>query len=251
MHIAVAIANNEATFESNWSNFTSLHQRRRQSLGQSGCFSNATFTRFLYDVAKHFHQAGLLDLVCISVDNRPIAAEICFRDRASSFAYQIGIDPDALEHNPGWLVNTASIRNAIELGLSSFDLCRGDAEYKRQLGATPTVCKKLRIVPPRLTLAGAQRRHDNRSGDETLVSWHVAGSCRPIVNDSNPILTPSVPAMMPLGNLADNATLAPDGYCVGVPTATGAATSCPSVAQLETPLVRRLGCGFGGRCNPG
>jgi CelD/BcsL family acetyltransferase involved in cellulose biosynthesis len=47
-------------------------------------------------------------------------------------------------------VNAASIRRAIELGLTSFDLCRGDAEYKRQLGAAPTVCKKLRIVPPRL-----------------------------------------------------------------------------------------------------
>ena len=147
---AVSIADSEATFENNWLNFTHLHQRRRQSLGQPGCFANEAFARFLYDVAKQFHQAGFLDLVFISAAGRPIAAEICFRDRASSFAYQIGIDPDTLDHSPGWLVNAASIRHAIDLGLSSFDLCRGDAEYKRQLGATPTVCKKLRIVPPRL-----------------------------------------------------------------------------------------------------
>jgi CelD/BcsL family acetyltransferase involved in cellulose biosynthesis len=147
---AVSIADSETTFENNWAHFRQLHQRRRQSLGQAGCFANETFSRFLYDVAKEFHEAGLLDLVCISSESRPIAAEICFRDQASSFAYQIGIDPDALDQNPGWLVNAASIRRAIELGLSSFDLCRGDAEYKRQLGATPTVCKKLRIVPPRL-----------------------------------------------------------------------------------------------------
>ena len=51
-----------------------------------------------------------------------------------------------------FLINNAgrSIRRAIESGLTNFDLCRGDAEYKRHLGAAPTVCKKLRIVPPRL-----------------------------------------------------------------------------------------------------
>jgi CelD/BcsL family acetyltransferase involved in cellulose biosynthesis len=148
--LAVSIADSEAAFENNWTQFTQLHQRRRQSLGEAGCFANETFSCFLYDVARQFHQAGLLDLVCISADNRPIAAEICFRDQSSSFAYQIGIDPDALGHSPGWLVNAASIRRAIGLGLSSFDLCRGDAEYKRHLGADPTTCKKLRIVPPRL-----------------------------------------------------------------------------------------------------
>lgn len=148
--LTVCIADDEATFAQNWSHFTTLHQRRRQSLGEKGCFANETFSCFLHDVAKRFQQAGLLDLVCISQGNEPIATEICFRDQRGSFAYQIGINPDALDHSPGWVVNAASIRRAIELKLTHFDLCRGDAEYKRQLGAEPTVCRKLRIVPPRL-----------------------------------------------------------------------------------------------------
>ncbi len=145
---SVTTAESEESLEAIWLSLIDLHQRRRQSLGETGRFADATFSRFLLDVAKRFHHMGRLDLICISSAAGPIAAEICFRDCTSSFAYQIGIAPDALGHNPGWLVNTASIRRAIDLGLSSFDLCRGDAEYKRHLGARPTVCKKVRIVPP-------------------------------------------------------------------------------------------------------
>ena len=145
---SVDLGESERSFNENWSKLTNLHQRRRQSLGECGCFTSTAFSQFLREVARQFHQMGRLDLACISSPSGPIAAEICFRDCKSSFAYQIGIEPDALVHNPGWLVNTASIQHAIDLGLSSFDLCRGDSEYKRHLGASPKICRKLRIVPP-------------------------------------------------------------------------------------------------------
>ena len=89
-------------------------------------------------------------MVCVKHAGRPIASEICFRSPLGTYAYQIGIDPDSLKQNPGWLVNAASIRLAIQQGLSYFDFCRGDFDYKRQMGAKPVVCRRLRMVPPRL-----------------------------------------------------------------------------------------------------
>ncbi|MGB7344867.1 MAG: GNAT family N-acetyltransferase [Pirellulaceae bacterium] len=145
----VSIANDKATFQQTWDCFVDLHQRRRESQGEDDSFADTTFTGFLHDIAGQFFDAGNLDMVCVSSNEGPIATEICFRSRTCSYAYQIGINPDSLKDNPGWLVNAASIQRAIELGLTHFDFCRGDFDYKRQMGADPIVCQRLRIVPPR------------------------------------------------------------------------------------------------------
>ncbi|QDT12367.1 GNAT family N-acetyltransferase [Planctomycetes bacterium K23_9] len=146
----VSIASDPTEFECNWMHFVTLHQRRRTSLGDPGCFADGDFAAFLHNIAADFFRSGHLDMVCVSDNSGPIATEICFRDDHCSYAYQIGIDPDALKQNPGWLVNTASIRHAIELGLSEFDFCRGDFDYKRQLGAEKTACQRLRLTPNRM-----------------------------------------------------------------------------------------------------
>ena len=85
---------------------------------------------------------GLLDLVCVTIAKRPVAIEICFRGEPTTFAYQVGIEPDSLRENPGWLANTASIQRAISLQQTGFDLCRGDEQYKRHLvRASKAVCR--------------------------------------------------------------------------------------------------------------
>ncbi|MEZ6086966.1 MAG: GNAT family N-acetyltransferase [Pirellulaceae bacterium] len=143
-------AESEADFLRSWDRLVDLHQRRRNSLGESGCFARPKFKESLFATAKAFHEADRLDFVTVLIGDRPVAAELCFRGSRTTYAYQIGIDPDALKDNPGWLVNTASIARAIELGQTGFDLCRGDAAYKHHLGARPTTCRSLRLVPPRL-----------------------------------------------------------------------------------------------------
>ncbi len=148
--LTVSIANDTEAFEENWNHFVNLHQLRRASLGENGCFADEKFSAFLHDIASQFFATGELDMVCISKDDKAIATEICFRGPGCSYAYQIGNDPNSLKDNPGWLVNTASIQHAIDLGLNEFDFCRGDFEYKRQLGAEAHICRRLRMTPPRL-----------------------------------------------------------------------------------------------------
>lgn len=147
-HIHVAAGLHE--FETMWDELIEMHQRRRNSLGEAGCFASFEFSDFITDVARQFFVADQLDLVQVSKDQWPIATELCFRGSDITFAYQIGIEPEALRENPGWLVNTAAINHARELGQSGFDWCRGDEEYKRRLGASPKPCLHCRIVPPRL-----------------------------------------------------------------------------------------------------
>ena len=132
-----------------WNAFIELHQRRRNSLGEGGCFASDTFSEFLLDASRTFQQLGRLDLACVQLGEQSVATELCFRGDKTTFAYQIGISPDHLRANPGWLVNTASIRRALSLGQTGFDLCRGDEEYKGHLGAVPTACLECRLVPPK------------------------------------------------------------------------------------------------------
>ena len=144
----IHIAENEEEFKQTWCELVKLHKQRRISNGKQGSFFDDNFIAFLFEAASQFHSARMLDLISVSVGGKTIAAEICFRGTPVTYAYQIGIDPDSLRLNPGWLVNVASIEHAISIGQRGFDLCRGDSEYKKHLGADPTESVEYRLVPP-------------------------------------------------------------------------------------------------------
>lgn len=143
-------ANSVSDLQSVWACLVELHQRRRTSLGDAGCFADLRFTRFLWDATTAAYRNGQLDLAAVWDGSRPVAAEIAFRGGRLAYAYQIGIDPGALKHNPGWLVNWALIRRAWADGLTHLDMCRGDSEYKQRLGAVPSECFRYRIAAPQI-----------------------------------------------------------------------------------------------------
>ncbi len=107
-----------------------LHQRRREQLGQAGCFASERFAAFHRDVMTTMLRAGQLHLHWLELDGRPVAAEYHLAGSGVVYAYQAGLDPDALEYEPGSLITQASLRRAIELGFRAFDFLRGDEPYK-------------------------------------------------------------------------------------------------------------------------
>jgi CelD/BcsL family acetyltransferase involved in cellulose biosynthesis len=159
---------NEADFELAWNLLVDLHQRRRHSLGEPGCFSSEPFGQFLRNVSKQFLHAGYLHMVHIELAGRPIAAALNFWGGHVTYAYQVGIDPESLAENPGWLVNTACIQHAIATAQLGFDLLRGDEPYKGHLRAQPRPSKELRIVPNRLR---SQLWHTAWRAGTTMKDW--------------------------------------------------------------------------------
>src|SRR5262249_48782604 len=91
-----------------------------------------------------------------------------------TYEYQVGIDPESLAEYPGWLVNSAAIRHAIENKRKGFDLLRGDEPYKSHLGAEPRACKELRIVPNRLR---SQLWHKAWRTGNTMKDWLKNSLC--------------------------------------------------------------------------
>jgi CelD/BcsL family acetyltransferase involved in cellulose biosynthesis len=133
-----------------WSTVVDLHQRRRQSLREAGCFASSKWAAFHWEVAQQLLAQGRLRLSVLELDGQPIAAEYHLAGEHATYAYQGGVDPDRLEAEPGQLSTICSIKRAIAEGHKQFDLLRGDEPYKAHWRATPSQALRLVAVPPRL-----------------------------------------------------------------------------------------------------
>lgn len=145
-----------------------LHQRRRHALGQRGCFSSPRFAAFHREVMPLLLANGQLQLHWLELDGRPIAAEYHFAAGRVVYAYQAGIEPEALEHEPGRLIMVATVRRAIEQGAQAIDFLRGDEPYKAHFRAKPQPCLALRMVPNH---AAAKLRHRLWLAANKLKTW--------------------------------------------------------------------------------
>ncbi|HVA49346.1 MAG TPA: GNAT family N-acetyltransferase [Pirellulales bacterium] len=126
-----------------------LHQARRSSLGEAGCFALPQFEGFLAESALRFQRLGRLRLQWLEVDRRPGAVEFDLLGGDALFYYQTGIEPGLAEISPGWLLQAASLKRAIAEGCRYFDFLRGDEAYKSTWGAQPEPLVQFRIAARR------------------------------------------------------------------------------------------------------
>jgi CelD/BcsL family acetyltransferase involved in cellulose biosynthesis len=150
------VAKTPEQLQAGWHVLVDLHQQRRQSLGEAGCFASGEFERFLLSAAEQFLAEGNLRLSWIELAGSPAACVIAFRGGDVTYAYQMGISTRHMDENPGWLAHSAAIADALVEGCSAYDLLRGDEPYKGHLKAEPHAMLDLRIVPRRLA---PQLRH--------------------------------------------------------------------------------------------
>ncbi|NOY29030.1 MAG: GNAT family N-acetyltransferase [Planctomycetes bacterium] len=143
------LAETQQDFDIAWTILVDLHQRRRISLGEPGCFASQRWSDFHRDVAQQLLQSGRLRLSWLELGGQPAAAEYNLAGHQTTFAYQGGIDPDRLEEGAGQLSLIYTIRHAIDEGHLAFDLLRGDEPYKPHWRATPRPTVDFQIVPPR------------------------------------------------------------------------------------------------------
>jgi CelD/BcsL family acetyltransferase involved in cellulose biosynthesis len=158
----------EAELDKAFAMFVDMHQRRRQSLGQPGCYASQRFAAFHRDVSHRLCAEGKLRLLWTELDGRPVGAEYDFIDDRTVYYYSTGVEPDATADNPGWLAMIGSLRRAIDEGCRSFDFLRGDEAYKCSWGAKSCATVETRIVGRR-RLAGL--RHAAWLGRQQFRRW--------------------------------------------------------------------------------
>lgn len=150
----------QAELDTAWPQFVDLHQRRRASLGEPGCFASPRFGAFHRELAGRLLDRDQLRLSLLLLSGVPAAAEYHLAGPDAVYAYQGGVDPERLDEEPGRLSNIATIKAAVEAGVARFDFLRGDEPYKAHWRAEPRPTVHHRVVPPRRAAqlrAGAER----------------------------------------------------------------------------------------------
>lgn len=140
---------NAAELEQAWPILVDLHQRRRKSLGEPGCFASRAFHDFHREVVERLLSRGQLRVSWLELDGVPAAAEYHMADSGATYAYQGGVDPDRLADEPGRLSTILCLRAAIEEGHQRVDFLRGDEPYKAHWRATPRATYDCRVIPNR------------------------------------------------------------------------------------------------------
>jgi CelD/BcsL family acetyltransferase involved in cellulose biosynthesis len=126
-----------------------LHQKRRRSLLQQGCFASKQFTEFHREIAAVLLTSGRLRMLWTELDGRPVAAEYSIVGGDTVYYYLGGFEPELADQTPGWLSLAASLKLAIEEGYRAYDFLRGDESYKASWRATARPLVRVRIVGSR------------------------------------------------------------------------------------------------------
>lgn len=127
-----------------------LHGRRRQALGDAGRFADTRFAGFLAEACGRLLDTGQLRLCWLEIDGEPAAAEMQLAGPHTVYAYQAGVEPRLLEHEPGRLITLATLQGALAEGYAAFDFLRGDEPYKAHWRAESRPQLVWRGVAPRL-----------------------------------------------------------------------------------------------------
>jgi len=157
-----------ADFDYAWSILVDLHQRRRHSLGQPGCFDFPGFNNFLQQATRGLMADGRSQLDVVLLDGKPLAIECILLGENHVYVYQSGMDPAGLEERPGWLTFASGIRNAINNQRRTYDFLRGDESYKAHWKAVPKSTLDVRIVAPHPI---AQLRHQAWLATRNVKDW--------------------------------------------------------------------------------
>jgi hypothetical protein len=151
-----------------WNILVDLHQRRRRSLGEAGCFASRSFHDFHREVVDRLFARNQLRMSFLELDGSPAAAEYHFTDGTTTFAYQGGVDPERLGEEPGRLSTIRCLQAAIAEGQGLIDFMRGDEPYKAHWRAVPQRAFDYRVVPNRRL---ARLRGRVLTWSDSVVDW--------------------------------------------------------------------------------
>ncbi|UCE96237.1 MAG: GNAT family N-acetyltransferase [Candidatus Bathyarchaeota archaeon] len=107
-----------------------IHQKRWALDGDSGSFNRPEARKIAVQQANLFSERGWFRLYFLTVNNRPVAAEINLEYGRKRYASYCGFDPDYSKYSVGSLLMLKVLEECIEKGVSEYDLMQGAEPYK-------------------------------------------------------------------------------------------------------------------------
>jgi CelD/BcsL family acetyltransferase involved in cellulose biosynthesis len=90
--------------------------------------------QFFRRITQLTAELGIIKLFFLEIDQKPVAASLCFDYGSSRLLYNSGYNPEYSYYSVGLLLNALCLRDAIEQGQDYFDFLRGPEPYKYHLG---------------------------------------------------------------------------------------------------------------------
>jgi CelD/BcsL family acetyltransferase involved in cellulose biosynthesis len=124
----------ERSLAADFERFIELH---RSSPGPKGKFLHAGMEIFFRRLGEAFLPPHVFHLAFLEIDGQQVAGAIGFAYKNTFSLYNSAFDREFAHLSPGMVLVAELIRRAIELGRETFDLLKGDLEYKYRFGPTP------------------------------------------------------------------------------------------------------------------
>jgi CelD/BcsL family acetyltransferase involved in cellulose biosynthesis len=120
-NITFKIAQNEADMKAGFEELIRLHEKRWESRGLKGAFSNHKFTMFHNRIMPEMIKKGHLEIVLLLENNQPRAVVYNISYKNKIYFYQSGIDTTARKFAFGYLLHAYCIEEAIKRGFDEYD----------------------------------------------------------------------------------------------------------------------------------
>ena len=151
-----------------WPTFVALHQKRRESLHEPGCFVSHEFAQFLPAAIGEMADCGRAHLAQLTSGSTPLGFVLLLESSSTLAVYQSGFDPQVGDLEPGHLLNAYVIEWALQRGIRHYDFLRGDEHYKSGWGGIRCELLRTRWVAPQLA---SRVKHQLWNAGRWLKSW--------------------------------------------------------------------------------
>lgn len=104
---------------------------------EKAAFMTHKMGSFFRDLAIQLAASGFLRLYFLDLDEKPIAAVICFDYQSTRYLYNNGYDSRYSGLSAGLLSKVLSLKDSFSFGISTYDFLKGSETYKQRLGGRP------------------------------------------------------------------------------------------------------------------
>ncbi len=137
-----------ASLDFGMSHMIRLHQARRESVGDTGCFANPRFEIFLRDAISSMIAEHTACFTVCETAAQVVGVQLLLLGSDTVFMFQSGVDPNFLSLEPGHCIVAGSVMYAISEGYKAYDFLRGDEPYKAFWGAQRRPLQRFILAPP-------------------------------------------------------------------------------------------------------
>jgi CelD/BcsL family acetyltransferase involved in cellulose biosynthesis len=120
----------------------------RVSRPDKAAFMTTRMAGFFRSLGTGFSAHHIIKLGFLDIDRKTVATVMCFDYRSTRYLYNSGYDPQFGSLSVGLLCKILSIKDAVDTGMTCYDLLKGAEVYKQRLSATPTDLYKCTVWLP-------------------------------------------------------------------------------------------------------